>query len=242
MIEEQSKALDDYFVIKMHTAKRCLDLIGACVGIVLASPILIFLAVFIKLVSPGPVLFNQTRIGRGGTKFTCYKFRTMHPNVETKSHQAYLSQLIGCNEGSCGAEMPMTKIEDKSKILPMGILIRSMGLDELPQLFNVLKGEMSIVGPRPAIPYEVIEYHLWHKLRLDTTPGITGLWQVSGKNKLSFKEMIRLDYQYSQQQSLWLDLKIIFKTPYAVVRQVWDHIKVKKIQSRRSFKNYSQSR
>lgn len=225
--DTQTKALDGYFVIEMSFAKRCLDLIGAVLGILITSPLLLFIALYIKIVSPGPVFFNQKRIGKGGRLFLCYKFRTMHPNTETISHQEYLAKLIGGKEISSEEDSPMTKIEDRSQIIPFGSLIRLSGLDELPQLFNVLKGEMSLVGPRPAIPYEVDEYQLWHRLRLDVTPGITGLWQVSGKNRLSFKKMIRLDFQYARQQSLWLDVKILIKTPLAVFCQVFDHIKTR---------------
>ena len=217
MFEIQTKALDGYFVARVPATKRCLDIAGAGIGIMMALPVMFFLAVFIKLVSPGPLLFNQIRIGRGGRKFTCYKFRTMHPNSDTRDHQAYLAQLINGDRNCPKNESPMTKIECESKLIPHGSLIRSLGLDELPQLFNVIKGEMSLVGPRPAIPYEVREYQLWHKQRLDVTPGITGLWQVSGKNKLSFKSMIRLDLQYAQQQSIWLDILILLKTPQVVL-------------------------
>lgn len=222
MIEFQTKTLDGYFVVKVPTAKRCLDIIGAGIAIVILAPVMIFLALFIKAVSPGPVFFNQPRTGRGGSNFTCYKFRTMHANADTSDHQAYLAQLI--NGNSTEAETPMTKLEKSSKIIPLGCLVRSLGLDELPQLFNVIKGEMSLVGPRPAIPYEVHEYQPWHKQRLDVVPGITGLWQVSGKNKLSFKSMIRLDLQYARQQSLRLDILILLKTPQAVLGQAAEHV------------------
>jgi lipopolysaccharide/colanic/teichoic acid biosynthesis glycosyltransferase len=223
-VQIQTKTLDGYFISKDLVAKRCFDLIGSSLGIILALPLMVFLAAFIKRVSPGPVFFKQTRIGRGGKLFTCYKFRTMHPNCGTKDHRNYLCKLINCKESASEKGTPMTKIEDKSKIIPLGVLIRSLGIDELPQLFNVIKGEMSLVGPRPAIPYEVNEYRLWHKQRLDAIPGLTGLWQVSGKNKLSFKEMIRLDLQYVQQQSIWLDIWIILKTPQAVLMQAVEHI------------------
>lgn len=224
MTDIQVKTLDDYFSARTSVAKRCLDVIGAGIGTLLALPVLLFLALFIKSVSPGPLLFKQSRIGKGGRLFDCYKFRTMHPNVDTQEHQQYLAQLIHGKTGSSSRGTPMTKIEDKSKIIPGGVLIRSLGLDELPQLFNVLKGEMSLVGPRPAIPYEVREYQLWHKQRLDVLPGITGLWQVSGKNKLSFKKMIRLDLQYAQQQSLWLDMIILIRTPQVVLLQAFEQI------------------
>lgn len=227
MFEIQVKTMDGYFATKISVEKRCLDLFGAVVGILSTLPLLIILSVYIKLVSPGPVLFNQTRIGRGGKKFICYKFRTMHPDVDTQDHQRYLAHLINGRSNTSETEIPMIKLEDDAKIIPLGTLIRSLGLDELPQLFNVLKGEMSLVGPRPAIPYEIREYQLWHKQRLDVTPGITGLWQVSGKNKLSFKKMIRLDLQYVKEQSIWLDVVILAKTPQVVLLQAWEQIKDK---------------
>lgn len=228
MIHIQPKALDGYFAAKVPITKRCLDLFGASLAIVIITPLLLFLIVLIKLVSPGPAIFYQTRIGRGGKKFTCYKLRTMYPNVETSDHRKYLARLInGRKKNSTEKHMPMTKIEDKSKLIPFGSILRSLGLDELPQLFNVIKGDMSLVGPRPAIIYEVDEYKLWHKQRLDQLPGITGLWQVSGKNKLSFKEMIRLDLQYAQQQSFWFDVLILLKTPQVVLGQTLEIIKRK---------------
>jgi lipopolysaccharide/colanic/teichoic acid biosynthesis glycosyltransferase len=227
MFEIQVKAMDGYFAANVPVGKRFLDLIGAIIGVITTIPLLIFLAIYIKLVSPGPVFFNQTRVGRGGLKFTCYKFRTMYPNIDSKDHQQYLAQLIKSNSSNSIVGKPMTKQEDQSKIIPLGTLIRSLGIDELPQLFNVIKGEMSLVGPRPAIPYEVREYQLWHKQRLDVIPGITGLWQVSGKNKLSFKQMIRLDLQYIQQQSLWLDILIMLKTPQVLFVQAFEQVSFK---------------
>ena len=227
MMEIEVKTMDGYFVNKTPPQKRCLDLVGAGVGMSLSLPIFILLAIYIKLVSPGPVFFNQIRIGRGGKKFNCHKFRTMHPDVDTQAHRKYLSQLINTEANRKEAGQPMIKLEDQSQIIPLGSLIRSLGADELPQLLNVLKGEMSLVGPRPAIPYEFQEYQLWHKQRLDVMPGITGLWQVSGKNKLSFKKMIRLDLQYIQQQSIWLDIFILLKTPQVVFLQAWEQIQFK---------------
>ncbi len=227
MIHSQVKTLDSYFTARIPLSKRCFDLIGASLGIIIALPLLSILIIFIKIVSPGPAFFNQIRTGKGGKNFTCFKLRTMHPNADTADHRKYLSQLISSKGKNSKTDQPMTKIEDKSKIIPLGSLIRSLGLDELPQLFNVIRGDMSLVGPRPAIPYEVNEYKLWHRQRLDQVPGITGLWQVSGKNKLSFKEMIRLDLQYAHQQSFWLDLIILLKTPQAVMQQAMELVRFK---------------
>ena len=197
--------------------KRALD-IGL---IILASPLLIPLALatagIIRLVSRGPVLFKQERIGRGGQTFLCFKFRTMFTGSDCVSHEGHLRRLIESNT-------PMTKMDrggDK-RIIPLGVALRATGLDELPQLINVLRGEMSVVGPRPCLPYEFKYYQSGHYERFSVVPGLTGLWQVSGKNKTTFKEMIRLDVEYSQRRSLGLDLEIIFKTIPALLAQVMD--------------------
>lgn len=197
--------------------KRALD-IGL---IILALPLLIPLALvtagFIRLVSRGPVLFKQERIGRGGEKFLCFKFRTMFMGSDSGSHEGHLRRLIESNT-------PMTKMDtggDK-RIIPFGVVLRATGMDELPQLINVLRGEMSIVGPRPCLPYEFKYYQPGQYERFNVVPGLTGLWQVSGKNKTTFKEMIRLDIEYSRRRSLGLDLEIIFKTIPALLGQVMD--------------------
>lgn len=197
--------------------KRTLDL-----GVILLfSPILILVgiavALLVKLGSPGPVLFRQRRVGYKGREFTCYKFRSMKVNAETDSHRGYTTQLMK-------SEAPMTKLDvvKDARIIPLGSLLRCTGLDELPQLLNVLRGEMSIVGPRPCIPYEYESYEVWQRRRFDAVPGLTGLWQVSGKNRTTFNQMIQLDIQYAQQASLGLDLKIILKTVPALLVQCWD--------------------
>jgi len=197
--------------------KRALDL-GL---IVVFSPVLVsigaFVALVIKLGSPGPVLFRQLRVGHKGQKFLCYKFRSMKVDAETDSHRGHTAHLMK-------SEVPMTKLdmEHDPRIIPFGTLLRCTGLDELPQLMNVLRGEMSIVGPRPCIPYEYESYETWQRKRFDAVPGLTGLWQVSGKNRTTFKQMINLDIEYSNRASLWLDLKIIFKTLPALVIQCYD--------------------
>jgi len=197
--------------------KRALD-IGL---IILALPLLIPLAlatsVVIRLVSSGPVLFKQERIGRGGDRFLCFKFRTMYTSTNSASHEGHLRHLIESNT-------PMTKMDtggDK-RIIPFGVLLRATGLDELPQLINVLRGDMSIVGPRPCLPYEFQYYQKAEFERFSVVPGLTGLWQVSGKNKTTFKEMVRLDVEYSRRCSLALDLEIIFKTVPTLLAQVMD--------------------
>jgi lipopolysaccharide/colanic/teichoic acid biosynthesis glycosyltransferase len=204
--------------------KRVMDITGALFGLILLFPLFIFIALFVKTVSPGPAFFKQNRVGQGGKIFECLKFRTMKPNADVAKHKSYLATLI--NEDKPGSEKRtvMTKLHDDPQIIPFGNVLRESGLDELPQLINVLRGEMSLVGPRPSIPYEVQEYKLWFKDRFDVQPGITGLWQVSGKNRLTFNEMIRLDIQYARNVSLVMDLKIIVLTPYAVWSQFRDYL------------------
>jgi lipopolysaccharide/colanic/teichoic acid biosynthesis glycosyltransferase len=202
--------------------KRALD-----IGLILAAtpllvPLSLFIAGIIRSVSRGPILFKQHRVGRNGEKFLCFKFRTMHVGAESVSHQGHLTQLIH-------SDAPMIKMDSHgdSRIIPFGVFLRATGLDELPQLLNVLRGEMSIVGPRPCLPYEAEQYLPWHHERFNASPGLTGLWQVSGKNKTTFTEMIRLDIEYSRRHNLVLDLKIIFKTVPALLAQVSDTSKKK---------------
>jgi lipopolysaccharide/colanic/teichoic acid biosynthesis glycosyltransferase len=147
----------------------------------------------------------------------------MEVDADTSVHQEYLAKLINdaaCNNGK--SSKPMTKLDDDMQIIPFGRILRQTYFDELPQLLNVLRGEMSLVGPRPPIPYEVEEYLSWHKERIDVVPGMTGLWQVSGKNRLTFNEMVRLDVQYWRTKSVWLDIKILLKTPLAIISQMKD--------------------
>ena len=167
--------------------------------------------------SPGPILFRQERVGYKGRRFKLYKFRTMHGTAPTTSHQDHFSQLMRSN-------VPMQKLDARgdSRIIPGGALLRASGLDELPQIINVLRGDMSIVGPRPCIPYEYEKYSAWQRERTNTQPGLTGLWQVSGKNRTTFDEMIRLDIAYTQKRSFWLDAKIIAMTIPALCTQVID--------------------
>ncbi|MBM4314153.1 MAG: sugar transferase [Deltaproteobacteria bacterium] len=178
-------------------------------------PLFLFAVILIKLVSPGPILFRQERIGYMGRAFTLFKFRTMEVSSDNSTHVQYMRKLIVKDSES----LPMKKLENSPSIIPYGRLLRASCIDELPQLFNVLRGEMSMVGPRPCLPYEADEYQRWHARRFDSVPGMTGLWQVKGKNRTTFKEMIRLDINYTQNLSLWLDLKIILLTPVAIIRQ-----------------------
>ena len=195
--------------------KRILDIF--CVVILLPSllPVLLLIAIVIKVGSKGPVLFRQERVGVLGKKFTIFKFRTMIAGTGTAIHETHVASLIETN-------VPMTKLDahGDARLIPFGRMLRAAGLDELPQLINVLRGEMSLVGPRPCLPSEYSKYLPWQMERFNTPPGLTGLWQVSGKNQTTFKEMIDLDIQYTRKRSLWLDLKIILKTLPAVMVEV----------------------
>ena len=187
--------------------KRTLDIGLIFISLPLLVPLVIAVAVIIRLVSKGPILFKQERIGYGGQKFLFFKFRTMYIGADSVSHEGHLCQLI--HSGT-----PMMKMDSQgdSRIIPFGIFLRATGLDELPQLINVLRGEMSIVGPRPCLPYEFKLYRPWQRERFNAAPGLTGLWQVSGKNNRTFSEMIELDIEYSRHFNFLLDLEIIFKT------------------------------
>jgi lipopolysaccharide/colanic/teichoic acid biosynthesis glycosyltransferase len=195
--------------------KRAIDFFGALLFLFLLSPLFLLVALFIKVVSPGPVLYRQQRIGYMRKTFTFWKFRTMHVHSDTEKHRQHLRYLIE-------TDTPMIKLDDgnDNRIIPFGKFLRYSCIDELPQLINVLKGDMSLVGPRPCLPYEAEKYLHWHARRFDTMPGMTGLWQVSGKNRMTFKEMIRLDIRYSRTMSLLLDTKILFLTGPAVLGMV----------------------
>jgi len=183
--------------------KRIIDVVVASLGLALLSPLMLCIAALIKLDSPGPVIFKQTRIGRGGRPFVVYKFRSMYEGAELEQEA-----LTSLNEASG----PLFKIKDDPRRTKFGKFLRRTSLDELPQLYNVLKGEMSLIGPRPQLPSEVEQYQPWHRKRLETWPGITGLWQVSGRSELSFDEMVLLDIYYIENWSLLLDLEIALKT------------------------------
>lgn len=200
--------------------KRAMDIVGGAVGIVLFSPLFIVLPLLIKATSKGPVLFKQERIGRYGEKFVFLKFRTMFVDNDPKIHQEYIKNFILEKKSyDTGPEKTLVyKIKDDPRVTPIGRFLRKTSLDELPQFFNVLKGDMSLVGPRPPIPYELENYDLWHRRRvMEIKPGITGLWQVEGRSSTTFDEMVRLDLKYSKEWTLWLDIKIILKTPWVVL-------------------------
>lgn len=183
--------------------KRIVDIVVACVCLLLGVPLMALIALAIRLDSPGPVIFSQTRVGAGGKLFEIYKFRSMREGAEEE-----LEQLRELNE----ADGPIFKIRDDPRLTRMGRFLRRTSLDELPQLWNLLRGEISLVGPRPPTPGEVEGYQEWHKKRLEGRPGITGLWQVSGRSLLSFDEMVLLDIYYIENWSLWLDFKILLRT------------------------------
>ena len=201
----------------MPAWKRAIDITCCLVALPFFALCTLLMTIVTKIVSPGPVFFRQERIGHLGRRFKIYKFRTMTVGADTSAHQSYFKDLMGSNA-------PMVKLDARgdARLIPGGWLLRASGLDELPQLINVLRGEMSVVGPRPCIPTEFERYLPWQQKRVDAVPGLTGLWQVSGKNRTTFDEMIRLDIKYAQDISLWLDLKIIFLTVPALVQQIYD--------------------
>jgi len=213
--EEYSKFPFEY---KMPFWKRIMDILCSSFGLLLLSPFLVLIALMIKIVSPGPIFYKQQRAGRSGKIFNFYKFRTMKVNNDASIHQKHLKELIN---GDSNGDKPMEKLENDKRIIPMGIFLRKSCIDELPQLINVLRGEMSLVGPRPCILYEAEEYLRWHARRFDITPGMTGIWQISGKNKRTFKEMVRMDIEYISKQSFWLDIKILLKTPLVIFSEVF---------------------
>jgi len=194
-----------------------LDVILILLALPLLIPLVILIISIIRTVSKGPVLFQQERVGYLGKRFMCLKFRTMFVGSDTGIHQGHLNHLQN-------SDAPMVKmdVQGDSRIIPLGILLRSSGLDELPQMINVLRGEMSLVGPRPCLQYESDKYLPWQRERFNAVPGLTGLWQVSGKNRTTFVEMIQLDIEYARNQSLWLDLRIIFMTIPALLIQMAD--------------------
>ena len=201
-------------------AKRVSDLVIASMTLGILAPLWLLIALLIKLDSRGPVFYKQERVGMDGRVFLFYKFRTMHAGTDDTRHREYQRIYIkGQPDSNLGdAERPAYKLRGDERVTRLGRLLRKLSLDELPQLFNVLRGDMSVVGPRPPIPYEVESYELWHRKRLDMKPGITGLWQVSGRNRLPFDEMVRMDLYYIENWSLLLDMKIILQTLPVMLR------------------------
>jgi lipopolysaccharide/colanic/teichoic acid biosynthesis glycosyltransferase len=210
----------DSFVTPVPLWKRLVDIIGSLAGLILLSPLLLLTALYIKIVSPGPVFFTQQRVGYKGKLFTFFKFRTMNVNNDISQHKAYLKNLIG-------NDTPMVKLDTQKKdprIIPGGEILRKTCIDELPQLLNVLRGDMSLIGPRPCIRYEANEFAPWHHQRFNILPGMTGLWQVSGKNSLSFKEMVRLDISYGERMSFFRDVKILLLTVPTILGLIFDKL------------------
>lgn len=201
--------------------KRIMDIVGSALALLLFFPILLAIAVAIKLTSKGPVFFRQKRVGQYGEQFVFLKFRSMKVNNDASVHKAYVKQLIAGNAQSHsgnGNGNGVYKLTKDTRITRIGGFLRRSSLDELPQFINVLRGEMSLVGPRPAIAYEVEAYDIWHRRRvLEAKPGITGLWQVNGRSRIKFDDMVRLDLRYAKTWSPWMDLKILLRTPVAVV-------------------------
>jgi exopolysaccharide production protein ExoY len=197
--------------------KRALDLAGCAAALPLLGIGLALMWLWTRLTSRGPVFFRQERIGYRGRPFTMYKFRTMRHGADAAAHQSHVAALVRNN-------VPMQKMDagGDPRLIPGGWLLRASGLDELPQILNVLKGDMSLVGPRPCVPYEYSQYTPWHRRRFNAVPGLTGLWQVAGKNRMTFEEMVRLDIRYAQRKSLRLDLKIIALTLPALCVQIAD--------------------
>jgi lipopolysaccharide/colanic/teichoic acid biosynthesis glycosyltransferase len=195
-------------------AKRSLDVVVAAVALTILLPAFALIALLVRVSSPGPIILRQLRIGQGGRPFAMLKFRTMFDGSDPAIHQEYYRRLVGGRASSVDGTFKM--VEDP-RITPAGRILRRLSLDELPQLLNVLKGDMSLVGPRPPLPYEVELYDERARLRLSVPPGASGLWQVSGRNRLNFEQMIDLDLAYIDQWSLWLDVWILLRTPLAVL-------------------------
>ena len=204
-------------------SKRAMDILGSAVALIILSPLLLAIALAIKLTSKGPVLFRQERLGLRGKGFIFLKFRSMYVDCDERAHKDYVERFIQQQESAAsrtvdGKVAEVYKLQDDPRITPLGRLLRRTSLDEFPQFINVLRGEMSLVGPRPPIPYEFDFYGVWHRRRiLEARPGITGLWQVEGRSSTTFDEMVRFDLRYTREWSLWLDIKILLKTPWVVL-------------------------
>ena len=201
--------------------KRLMDIAGSIGLMAVLSPVFLAITIAVKLTSKGPVLFRQTRLGEDGKKFTFLKFRSMYVNNDSSIHEQYVKRLIagGTNDTAhVNGNQKVYKLTADPRITSIGRFIRKTSLDELPQFWNVLRGEMSLVGPRPPVMYEYESYSLWHRQRLASVkPGITGLWQVEGRSRVKFDDMVRMDIHYARTRSFWMDLKILLKTPRAVI-------------------------
>jgi exopolysaccharide production protein ExoY len=203
--------------VPMPGWKRFVDVAGSLAALPVLALVTLVMTLMMRIASPGPVFFRQERVGHRGRRFMCYKFRTMTVNADSRVHQRHCDDLIDSNA-------PLAKLDARrdSRVIPGGWLLRASGLDELPQLINVLRGEMSLVGPRPCVPYEYEKFLPWQLERFRAMPGLTGLWQVSGKNRTTLEQMLHLDIHYAQNVSWWLDLKILLLTIPVLVRQISD--------------------
>jgi exopolysaccharide biosynthesis polyprenyl glycosylphosphotransferase len=208
--EEQSSA---------RVVKRLMDVVGSATALLVLSPIFFLVALLVKLSSKGPIFFKQERLGQFGKPFTFLKFRSMYANNDRKIHQEFIKRVIKGEHHATAQDggKAVYKMTNDPRITRLGRFIRRTSLDELPQFVNVLRGDMSLVGPRPPIAYECEEYEIWHRRRvLEVKPGITGLWQVRGRSRVRFDDMVRLDLQYASTWSLWLDIQILLQTPKAL--------------------------
>jgi lipopolysaccharide/colanic/teichoic acid biosynthesis glycosyltransferase len=199
-------------------ASRVLDVTVAGIVLVVLTPVIAVTAIAVRLSSPGPVLFRQRRLGRGMRPFTVLKFRTMRADADSKLHREYVRSLIN-TDPEPNEQGDLYKLVVDPRVTKVGRFLRSWSIDEVPQLINVLRGEMSLVGPRPVIEYEVEQYPDWYLQRFAVKPGMTGLWQVSGRNERTYEEMIRFDVEYAESRSLWLDLRILARTALVVMRR-----------------------
>lgn len=229
-IQTEETVTSHFTVRRAYTlSKRLLDIIISSLALLILSPLFLAIAIAIKLDSPGPVIYKQKRV-RGNQNpedphpeqrvFDFYKFRSMYANADPSAHRRYVTEYINGNASAVNhgsPEKPVYKMRDDPRITRVGRFLRRTSLDELPQLFNVLRGDMSLVGPRPALPYEVEQYRSFHRQRLIPQAGLTGLWQVSGRGRLTFEQMVQLDIEYARRRSLALDLKILLKTLPAVI-------------------------
>jgi len=219
---------------RMPAWKRGMDIFGSGLGLLLLFPLFVLISILIKIVSPSPIFFKGERAGYLMKPFNCWKFRTMHANSNNSPHKHHVVKLMKSDD-------PYEKLDDNDdRIIPFGKLLRNTGLDEIPQLINILRGEMSLVGPRPELPYSVRYYTQWQKRRFDAVPGLTGLWQTGGKNRTTFKGMIRFDITYTQQRSFLLDLKILLKTVPVIICQVFDSLLKRKDEEHAHIKGESE--
>jgi lipopolysaccharide/colanic/teichoic acid biosynthesis glycosyltransferase len=200
--------------------KRGIDVAGSALALICLAPLLLAIAAAVRLSSPGPILYRQQRIGQYGVPFTLFKFRSMYATCDSRPHEEYVKRFIaGSADPTATGENghAVFKLTEDPRITRVGRILRRTSLDELPQFINVLRGDMSLVGPRPPIAYELAQYGAWHRRRLvEVRPGITGLWQVNGRSRVGFNDMVRLDLKYARHCSTWLDLKILLRTPRAV--------------------------